>query len=541
MSLPMRDIKALVKITPSGEADMAPAPPAVEVKQHDPTKPSEPMWKKMKREHEAKRKAELKTKAPETGGLRPRKRLKLKASSRQTALENAKEKPQEAERKTEGPEDNEAKTADGSDITSLGGSHLIDAANSGQQWSQASKKWVPITIVQGKKDDVWKGSIGRVMTSGYYRIPIFQRRYAWQQPQWNLLLNDTLKALRTGQEHSLRRINVLKIGNDEKRPKTLVIDGQQRLTTLSLLLASIRDVALSTKTKEGDALAERIDAILFPDPDALQAWAKENAGKPVEEGLDLACCIVSPTYFDRQAFAVAILPEKFRPKTKITGPDQTLQAKRFFVRLLQGEGVGRVLRLKTFATPSEAPRKEDPERFVRGLELLLDALLTKLNTLYFGVDLSEGRPTEQLQIVFERLAAHNNTWEKPRRASEGVKMSPVSFIRNLVLSCFPKEEDAIKVYKEKWLGLEVAAGKRDELVEEFFTAFLNSASPQSKKQSTFGNLGGGLYARFRAWFGTQIGKSQADAQKDALKVVDKLVAWSDLWIPPVKKQKSGSF
>jgi hypothetical protein len=68
-----------------------------------------------------------------------------------------------------------------------------------------------------------------------FAIPEYQRPYAWGEPQVDELWDDLLESLGVGHFMGSLVLNV----EDENRPQ--VIDGQQRLTTLAVLLALIRD------------------------------------------------------------------------------------------------------------------------------------------------------------------------------------------------------------------------------------------------------------------------------------------------------------
>ena len=79
-----------------------------------------------------------------------------------------------------------------------------------------------------------------------FRIPIFQRRYSWEEQHCNKLWQDIL---RVGQDdeipsHFLGSIVYIEPGiqNVSAVSESLVIDGQQRLTTLSLLLLALSRV-----------------------------------------------------------------------------------------------------------------------------------------------------------------------------------------------------------------------------------------------------------------------------------------------------------
>lgn len=115
-------------------------------------------------------------------------------------------------------------------------------------------------------------------------IPLFQRRYCWGQPQWQTLLTDTA-AVAAGRKmsHDLGRLTVC---FDEASGRNLVIDGQQRNTTLALLLSAIRDEAYrrvegEEEVDEDQAVRYRkmdraITNILCPDKPGYEAWLSEQ-------------------------------------------------------------------------------------------------------------------------------------------------------------------------------------------------------------------------------------------------------------------------
>jgi Protein of unknown function DUF262 len=79
-----------------------------------------------------------------------------------------------------------------------------------------------------------------------YVVPYFQRTYSWRKRQWTTLFDDILELYELGSHnsHFLGSMVLLAEHNEASAaPQTLVIDGQQRLVTLSLFLAAIRDTA----------------------------------------------------------------------------------------------------------------------------------------------------------------------------------------------------------------------------------------------------------------------------------------------------------
>jgi Protein of unknown function DUF262 len=90
-----------------------------------------------------------------------------------------------------------------------------------------------------------------------YVVPYFQRAYSWRRRQWNTLFDDILELYELGSmsSHFLGSMVLLAENNEaDPIPHTLVIDGQQRIVTLSLFLAAIRDVAKPTDARFADHL-----------------------------------------------------------------------------------------------------------------------------------------------------------------------------------------------------------------------------------------------------------------------------------------------
>ena len=81
-------------------------------------------------------------------------------------------------------------------------------------------------------------------TSRQFIVPIFQRNYSWQKSQYEQLWFDILRAskFKEKQNHFIGSIVYIDMGTPAGRPQQLLlIDGQQRLTTISILLCTIKD------------------------------------------------------------------------------------------------------------------------------------------------------------------------------------------------------------------------------------------------------------------------------------------------------------
>ncbi len=69
-------------------------------------------------------------------------------------------------------------------------------------------------------------------------MPPYQRSYSWKKPEALDLFNDLIEATETGEPHFIGAIVLVREANGTR----LIVDGQQRLTTLTILLAILRDL-----------------------------------------------------------------------------------------------------------------------------------------------------------------------------------------------------------------------------------------------------------------------------------------------------------
>lgn len=92
-----------------------------------------------------------------------------------------------------------------------------------------------------------------------YKVPIFQRDYSWKIDNWTDLWEDIKILLNTGKDHYMGAVVLQKTGEKQ----FLVIDGQQRFTTLSVLaLAIIKKIQdLIDRGIEAENNAERISEL----------------------------------------------------------------------------------------------------------------------------------------------------------------------------------------------------------------------------------------------------------------------------------------
>ncbi len=113
--------------------------------------------------------------------------------------------------------------------------------------------------------DARKGNIYEILNGNkQFLIPVYQRYYSWDIEQCKRLWNDIVEMQKKGKVgHFVGSIvNIAEQAMPTGVQKYMIIDGQQRMTTLSLLLLALRDYAI--KDPEDTTInARRIDNMLL--------------------------------------------------------------------------------------------------------------------------------------------------------------------------------------------------------------------------------------------------------------------------------------
>ena len=149
-----------------------------------------------------------------------------------------------------------------------------------------------------------------------YVVPLFQRAYSWDKKEWEMLWDDLVYLSENNEpkSHFIGSIVTMPTTSvPEGVTKFLLIDGQQRLTTVFILLALLRDLARDNGAKE---LSEEINQTMLVNPfkkgsDFFKLW---------------------PTQLDRVSFQNLIQSES-------NGSTQLTRCYQFFERKLKQEGI----------------------------------------------------------------------------------------------------------------------------------------------------------------------------------------------------------
>lgn len=149
-----------------------------------------------------------------------------------------------------------------------------------------------------------------------YVVPLFQRAYSWDKKEWEMLWEDLVYLCENiePKSHFIGSIVTMPtISVPEGVTKFLLIDGQQRLTTVFILLALLRDLAKNNGEAE---LSDEINQTMLVNP--------------FKKGSDYFKLL--PTQVDRASFQNLIQSEP-------DGATQLTRCYQFFERRLKQEGV----------------------------------------------------------------------------------------------------------------------------------------------------------------------------------------------------------
>lgn len=251
-----------------------------------------------------------------------------------------------------------------------------------------------------------------------YLVPLYQRPYQWDTDQWQTLWDDIVELVQDRRENprtthfigSLVLVPVDAAQSAVSISRFLVVDGQQRLTTLTLLLAAIRDYR---NTYEKPNAGERIHNTYLT-----------NQYEEGERHVKLV-----PTQRDRDAYFAVINRDAHSG-----GDDQVGAAFRFFRSKLE-----------------EFDNSEDPDNIAH----LESAILMGLSVVSIST-----HPEDNVHRIFQSL---NNT---------GLKLTQGDLIRNFIFMELPTRADS--VYQRYWLPMQNQLPDNEALEQLFWLDLLGT-------------------------------------------------------------------
>jgi uncharacterized protein with ParB-like and HNH nuclease domain/predicted transport protein len=254
-----------------------------------------------------------------------------------------------------------------------------------------------------------------------FQVPIYQRKYSWKEEQCKQLWEDILKiSEKEGQTHFIGSIVYIDMGIPLGRPQQFsLIDGQQRLTTLSLLLCALM------RYVEDNKLEDRVCK-----PSKIMNYYLYNAD---ESGMDRYKLVLTDQ--DRDTY-ITLLGRK--EDNLLQKSWNILDNFNYFMKRLSS----------------------NPEK--------IEAVFRGINQLML-VSISLDKTQDNPQLIFESM---NST---------GKDLTQSDLIRNYVLMGHPKERQEY-LYKNYWLPMEKLFGAEnyEKYFDLFIRDFLTSQSNSGK-------------------------------------------------------------
>ena len=253
-----------------------------------------------------------------------------------------------------------------------------------------------------------------------YCIPVFQRDYAWTEEQCTKLFEDIVMAYKKDRPHFCGSFVYAPLGSKKHIDSYIIIDGQQRFTTLYILIKALADSADDDRDK-----------------DALQRYLY-NEDKFDRYGLDEKSKLkLKPVKTDNDQLLLLM-------SGKIEQMDKSRRGIIYHNYMLFMQLI------KSFLEESSA-----------NSVLMINDGIEKLICADIRLDTDDNA-----QEIFERI---NST---------GIKLGLADLIRNYILMT---DTDQERLYEEYWLTVQNLLP--DKLLDNFFIDYLNMKSDGFVKES----------------------------------------------------------
>lgn len=253
-----------------------------------------------------------------------------------------------------------------------------------------------------------------------YCIPVFQRDYAWTEEQCTKLFEDIVMAYKKDRPHFCGSFVYAPLGSKKHIDSYIIIDGQQRFTTLYILIKALADSADDDRDK-----------------DAMQRYLY-NEDKFDRYGLDEKSKLkLKPVKTDNDQLLLLM-------SGKIEQMDKSRRGIIYHNYMLFMQLI------KSFLEESSA-----------NSVLMINDGIEKLICADIRLDTDDNA-----QEIFERI---NST---------GIKLGLADLIRNYILMT---DTDQERLYEEYWLTVQNLLP--DKLLDNFFIDYLNMKSDGFVKES----------------------------------------------------------
>lgn len=279
-------------------------------------------------------------------------------------------------------------------------------------------------------------------TNIQFQVPLFQRPYSWKKENWKILWEDLTSLYKDEIQGSyfLGSLVTQSIpGSADGICPFLIIDGQQRLTTLTLILTALKEYLKKSKNKEDKELAEEL----------YESYLVNKFKK----GDDYYKIL--PTQDDRAVYQ-NIIQGKLSRELKTQFKEKNIyKAYDYFYKLLKIASV------------------EDENAKIK-FNKLKNIILEQLVLVNITCE-----DKDNPYLIFESL---NN---------KGQELTQADLVRNYLFMKLPAEQQ-LSVYEEKWLPIETTfkektqkEEKYSELITDFFWFYLRKDGKSIPKKEVY--------------------------------------------------------
>ena len=157
----------------------------------------------------------------------------------------------------------------------------------------------------------------------FFVIPVYQRAYAWEKREWQTFLNDIREQIKGNNNYFYGNLLLETIKKDIQYE---IIDGQQRLTTLTIFIRAIINV-LNERKKDGDKIETNLK-------DKEKIYLK-NSGT----------IKVRPVEYDQPCYDALIIDNKQTFSIHSPSQERIRDAKTYFIEELKKETTDEILKI----------------------------------------------------------------------------------------------------------------------------------------------------------------------------------------------------
>lgn len=245
-----------------------------------------------------------------------------------------------------------------------------------------------------------------------YEIPVYQRAYSWEQQNWKTLLDDLLEQVKGDNNYFFGNLLLEEISKNRKYE---IIDGQQRITTLTIFMRSILNV-LESRRSEPELRA-------FDFEEKVQIYLK-NAGK----------IKLRPVEYDRACFDSLIVDNKANFSISTPSQNRIKKAKEYFEQELG--------KLKTKLLLDVLAKTEDTELTI----IVLDG--KKDSALMFELENNRGKELTNMEKVKSYFMYQMYVYSPPEAIDTNIEgISNLFKLIYLIINDLKKiNEDSVLIY-----------------------------------------------------------------------------------------------